>query len=69
MLSCFTIVFGGTTLVSQFHHTALITYIVGGVIVSSMAFVEINKPENGYQLITLPACSLLEMPEDLIVFS
>ena len=58
MLSCFTIVFGGTALVSQFHYTALITYLVGGVIVSSMAFVEINKPETGYQLMTLPASSL-----------
>jgi hypothetical protein len=58
MLSFFTIAFGGTALVSQFNQTAIITYLIGGVIVSSMAFVEINRPETGYQLMTLPASSL-----------
>lgn len=58
LLSFFTIAFGGLALVSQFHRTALITYLIGGVVVSSMAFVEINRPETGYQLMTLPASSL-----------
>jgi len=49
---------GGTAQISQFYQSAFFTYLVGGIIVTSMAFTEINKPATGYQLMTLPASSL-----------
>jgi len=44
--------------ISQFYKMALFTYVIGGIIVSTLAFTEINKPETGYQFMTLPASSL-----------
>jgi hypothetical protein len=58
MISLASVFLGGVAQISQFYQSGLITYIIGGVIVSSMAFAEINKPETGYQLMTLPASSL-----------
>jgi|AntRauTorckE5430_2_1112549.scaffolds.fasta_scaffold02430_4 hypothetical protein len=58
VLSLANILNGGTAQISQFNQYALFTYLIGGIIVSSMAFAEINKPETGYQLMTLPASSL-----------
>lgn len=43
--------------VNSFNNSALLTYFVGGVISTSLAFTEINKPETGYQFMTLPASS------------
>lgn len=58
MISLLALVLGGAATMSQFYATFYATYIIGGVIVSSMAFSEINRPETGYQLMTLPASSL-----------
>jgi hypothetical protein len=58
MITVTTLLFGGTAQISQFNQYALFAYFIGGLIVSSMAFTEINKPETGYQMMTLPASSL-----------
>jgi hypothetical protein len=58
MITVATLLFGGTAQISQFNQYALFAYFIGGLIVSSMAFTEINKPETGYQMMTLPASSL-----------
>ncbi len=58
MISLASVFLGGATHISQFYQSGLITYVVGGIIMTSMAFTEINKPETGYQLMTLPASSL-----------
>jgi hypothetical protein len=58
MIALASVLFGSGAQLSQFYQSGLITYIVGGIIMTSMTFAEINRPETGYQLMTLPASSL-----------
>lgn len=58
MISLIVVFMGGTTQIAQFYQSGLITYVIGGVIMTSMTFSEINRPETGYPLMTLPASSL-----------
>ena len=58
MISLAPLLGGGSASIGQLYQSGLITYVIGGVIMTSMTFAEINRPETGYQLMTLPASSL-----------
>lgn len=48
---------GGGVHLDSYYKSAFAAYFIGGLIVTSLAFAEINKPETGYQFMTLPASS------------